>query len=132
MSLESDERKRLAEEFQRELEQDHARRLERIQKRKAKATARDRQRAEDERNIAVSELKEEVRDRFYKDHGYKLYVDSTGREVWLTPEEYEIRMRRRRGRRAKVAPSVATQRRTWFLYGTVVVLAVLLGIALAS
>lgn len=132
MSLESDERRELEERFRRELEEDHARRLEKVERRKAKATSRERQRAEDEHNIAVSELKERVRDDFYKQHGYKLYIDSTGREVWLTREEYEVRMRRRRGRRAKVAPSVATQRRTWMLYGAVVVLAVLLGIALAG
>ena len=132
MSLESDEKKQLEEQFRREMEDQHARRLEKLEKSRARVRARDAEAKRSEKQIAMTELKEQVRDDFYKEHGYRLYVDSTGREVWLTPEEYEIRMRRRHGRPTQIAPSVAVQRRTWILYGTVVVLAVLLGIVLAG
>jgi len=132
VSIESDEKKQLEEQFRREMEDQHARRLEELEKNRARVRAREEEARRTEKQIAMSELKEKVRDDFYKEHGYKLYVDSTGREVWLTPEEYEIRMRRRRGRPTQLAPSIAVQRRTWILYGTVVVLAVVLGIVLAS
>ncbi|MEC7947684.1 MAG: hypothetical protein VX265_08965, partial [Myxococcota bacterium] len=72
-------------------------------------------------------------ERFYKDNGYKRYVDSTGREVWLSPEEFAQRSRRRRRRRRTAAldAPLANRTRTAMLYGGLALLAVVLGFALA-
>lgn len=132
MSLTSEEREALAADFRRELEDDREQRLEKLADRERRRDQRrDRDRAT-QRQIAMNELKEKVRADFYKEHGYRQYVDSTGREVWLTPEEYAVRLKRRKARNRKAPSPLNTQRRIWLAYAGVAVLAVILGLALAS
>ena len=86
----------------------------------------------DQRRIELYELRDAVRQRFHKDNGYKRYVDSTGREVWLSPQEYDQRTRRRK-RRRRTAPldaPLASRTRTVMLYGCLALLAAVIGVAL--
>ena len=131
MSLSADEQRELAETYREELEADHERRVAKVREREDREAARRARAEQDAREVARSDLKEQVREQFYKEHGYKLYVDSTGREHWLAPEEYAQRMARRKGRRV-VAPSKLSQRRVWMFYAGTALLAVALGVLLAQ
>ena len=119
--------------FSAALAAEHARKLDAIERRRARRGDRPSTQDEDQRRIELYELREAVRQKFYKENGYKRYVDSTGREVWLSPQEYDQRTRRRRRRRA-AAPidgPMASRTRTALLYGGLALLALVLGFALA-
>lgn len=120
-------------EFEAELAAEHDRRQEAIQRRRDRRGARPTSADEDKRRVELYELREAVRQRFYKENGYKRYVDSTGREVWLSPQEYEQRTRRRKNRRrsAPLDTPLASRTRTAMLYGGLALLALVLGFALA-
>lgn len=127
------ERETAEAEFEAELASEHERRLDAIKRRRERRGERRSSHDEDSRHVELYELREAVRERFYKENGYKRYVDSTGREVWLSPQEYEQRSRRRRSRRrsAPLDAPLATRTRTAMLYGGLALLALVLGFALA-
>lgn len=127
------ERQDAEAEFEAELAAEHARRTDAVERRRERRGDRRPSHEEDQRRIELYELREAVRERFYKDNGYKRYVDSTGREVWLSPEEFAQRSRRRRRRRRTAAldAPLANRTRTAMLYGGLALLAVVLGFALA-
>lgn len=132
--LTRDEKNEAEAEFEAELAAEHAKRTDAVQRRKARRSGGRSSHEEDQRRIELYELREEVRERFYKEHGYRRYVDSTGREVWLSPEEYEQRTRRRKRRRRQTASldaPLGNKTRTALLYGGLALLAVVLGFALA-
>jgi len=83
--------------------------------------------------IALYDLREEVRQRFYKENGYKRYLDSTGREVWLSPEEYaqRVRRRKRRSRSEGINDRLSANSRQLLLYAGLGLLALVLGFVLA-
>lgn len=131
--LTRDEKQKAEAEFEAELAAEHARRQEAVQRRKERRGGRRSSHDEDQRRIELYELREAVRERFYKDNGYKKYIDSTGREVWLSPEEYTQRMRRRkrRARSGGAEPQLGNTARQFMLYGGLALLAIVLGFALA-
>lgn len=133
MALTPEEIAEARERIRAELEQEHARRLAEVRRKRDKARRKRTERAEREREIALARLREEEQARFYQENGYKLYTDSTGREVWLTPEEYEMRMRRRRHRRKRriYEPAVAPKGRVIVFYVGAFILAVIIGIVLS-
>lgn len=96
--------------FEAELAADHAARKERVQRRQARRQAHSSSRSEAARNTALNAIKAQVQAEFYRSHGYKKYTDATGREHWLTPEEYDYRMQRRRKRRHRVMEPVVSGR----------------------
>ena len=120
-------------EFRAELETEHVNRqdahVRREERSKAKMEARERER----QILAEEELKEKVRADFYKENGYKLYTDSAGREHWLTPEEYDWRMRirsRHDRNRRRFEPSRLAKKRKLLMYAGAAILAVLMGLVL--
>lgn len=130
--LTEQERRDAAAEFEAELQDEHVRRASAMERRRAKRVDGRSRREEEERRIELYELREEVRRRFYKENGYKRYIDSTGREVWLTPEEYKARSKRRRRRKAaSIEHALPSKYRTIALYGGLALLAMVLGFALA-
>ena len=117
-----------------ELEAEHELRGERLRQRRQHAKARARDKADERRRIEESLVREQVREEFYKEKGYKLYTDSTGRELWLSPEEFEWRQKRHRhGRRKRkiYEPALNNQGRVWLFYVGLLILAIVVGIALA-
>ena len=92
--LTADELQEARARFESDLADDHERRLEKVARRKRRAGGAATAREQEARNLALNALRAEVQADFYKKNGYKLYTDSTGREHWLTPEEYEHRMDR--------------------------------------
>ena len=79
-------------------------------------------------------MRDQMRHQFYTERGYKLYIDSRGRENWLTPEEYEWRhkyRRRKRGRRKFVPKLKGYRMQTVLLYAGMLVLAVILGMLIS-
>lgn len=135
MPLDDDEKAQAEAAFLRELEEDHARRLARLAERESKAAARRAAGAADDRQIALTELREDVQARFYAERGYKQWTDSTGRTEWVPAEEYawrEMARSRRRRRRGPVAAGPAWgPARLWPVYGAAAAVAILLGVLLS-
>jgi hypothetical protein len=130
----SDQERRDAEaKFLSELESEHTRRENALAERRAKRKTHGSQTTEDEKRVELFDLREDVRKKFYKTNGYKRYTDSTGRDVWLPPAEYDQRMRhRKRRRRSAMSDSMVPERhRTWLLYLALAAVALVLGFALA-
>lgn len=131
MSLTEEERQALAAEFREQLAAEHEQRLVKHAERERRRQDRHARGESVDRQVALSDLKETVRADFYKEHGYRRYVDSTGREIWLTPEEYEVRMARRKARRQGSPGALPSRGGPWIAYVVVAVLAVVLGMILA-
>jgi hypothetical protein len=118
--------------FETDLAEDHVRRIEKVEKRNRRASGQASARVQEARNVALNGLKAKVQAEFYKKNGYKLYTDSTGREHWLAPEEYDQRMDRRKRRRHRVIEPAAVHRTRHLLFmAGMILLAVVLGFALA-
>jgi len=124
-----DEREALRAQF----EQEHEEAQRRFEERRA--AGRDRAEAHRERKVRGKRLELEAveRKRFYKEHGYKRYVDSRGQEHWLLPEEYAWRQKAReaRNRRNRKYRNMSSGRyNQLLLMGLAVLLAVALGLVL--
>lgn len=131
MGLNEQEREEWTSRFIEELEAEHASRLRSLERRRAKSRNHHERRRAQGREAELSLMKDELRENFYKDRGYKLYIDSTGREKWVTPEEYEwlMQRRRRRGKKAIYRPQ-NVRARTIALYIGMAGFAVVLGLLL--
>lgn len=91
MALSDDEKKRWEEQFRKEVLEEHHRRSELMR-------AREDEDVELAKQAELLHMRMQVREQFWKDQGYVRYTDSRGQESWVTPEEYELRMERRRAR----------------------------------
>lgn len=131
--LAPDEAQAVAAAFRAELEAEHQDRLDKLAERKAKARAVHEGANAEARMLAVNQLKERMREQFQQEKGYKRYIDSTGREHWLPPEEYAFRMKRRekRQRNQQLEPAELNKRRMWWFYGGMVLAAILIGAMIA-
>jgi len=131
--LSEEERREAESRILDELEDEHARRLRRLEHKRQRVRSKREQQAQLQKELVVAEMRDEMRHEFYTERGYKLYIDSRGRENWLTPEEFEWRTkyRRRRRRRRKLVPSFkGTRLRTVLIYTGLLAVAVILGIFL--
>ena len=118
--------------FESEFAEEHEVRLQKVRRRERRTDGKRTAREEEARNAALNALKAEVQAEFHKKNGYKLYTDSTGRQHWLPPEEYDQRMARRKRRRHRVLePVVGDRTRELVFMVGLVILAVVLGFALA-
>lgn len=125
------ERQEAAAAFAAELMEEHERRVARANRAQQRSAARSARQDEAERTRELNDLKDEVRARFYAEKGYKRYYDSTGRELWLTPEEYALRMKRRKRRRRTFEPESMGRTRTVLFYLALLGVAVVMGFLLA-
>ena len=131
--LSSDEAEKLEADFRETLMEEHQTRLEAQERREVRSKEKMRERERERQILAEEELKERVRAEFYKEQGYKLYTDSAGRQHWLTPEEYDWRMRirARRDKNRRAFDSAAQQqRRRVLMYVGCAALAVFMGLIL--
>ncbi|MED5372809.1 MAG: hypothetical protein VX899_17455 [Myxococcota bacterium] len=85
-------------DFLEQLEREHQEAKERFAKRKEMSKERREARREEKSEKAELERQRKLREKFYKEHGYKRYVSSRGKVMWLLPEEYEWRTRARKAR----------------------------------
>lgn len=132
--LTEDERKAAEARIIEELEEEHARRLRRLEHKRQRVRSKREEEAQREKELIVAEMRDKMRHEFYSERGYKLYIDSRGRENWLTPEEYEWRtkVRRRRTRTREWVPSFKGARlNTVLIYAGMLVLAVVLGVLIS-
>ncbi len=135
MALSEDERIAAGDHFRAELEAEHQRRHDKIRRRQEKARSKRYRKASEQRQVELYEIQENIRKKFYKENNYQLYTDSTGRQSWLSPEEYEWRMARRknRGQRRKIyEPDFGNRRPIYLFWVGMAVLAVLIGLALVQ
>ena len=128
--LTEDERQQFVSKFLAQLEEEHERRESSAQvRRKGKGSKRTDafKRQEEEASI-----RNNLRRQFYEEHGYKQTVDRTGRQVWLSPAEYEARHRVRKKRRksARFKPRLPTRMRDILLFCLMCVSAVMIGLML--
>ncbi len=136
MVLTEDERKAAEARILEELEEEHARRLRRLEHKRQRVRSKREQQAMREKELVIAEMRDGMRHEFYTERGYKLYIDSRGRENWLTPEEYEwrtkVRRRRRRTRKWIPVPSFKGARLNQVLiYAGMLALAVVLGMLIS-
>lgn len=77
-------------------------------------------------------IRSEVEAEFYSGRGYKRYVDHLGIARWLTPDEYDARMRRRHGHRKRSRNEVTISPRVQqiLIYVGVALLALAIGFVL--
>lgn len=54
-----------------------------------------------EREKHIQEIIQEEEETFYSEKGFKKYISRTGNIYWLSPEEYEQRMKKRKSHRRK-------------------------------
>ena len=135
MALSEDERDAATERFKAELEAEHQQRHEKVHRRQEKARAKRYRKKSENRQVELYEIQEQVKEQFYKENNYKLYTDSTGRESWLSPEEFEWRTARRKNRshRRKIYEADFGNRRPmWVFYLAMIAIAIALGVALVK
>ncbi len=84
------------------------------------------------REEELKRLKAQVEEQFYKNKGYKRYVDHKGRVLWLTPKEYAFRKKRRSQNQARAGggPVLRTQVQTLIIYLVIAVVAMAAGVLL--
>jgi hypothetical protein len=122
-------------DFRAELEAEHINRSEAQVRREERSKDKLRARERERQVLAEEELKEKLRADFHREKGYKLYTDSAGREHWLTPEEYDWRMRiraRHDKNRRRFEGSHTAKRRMMLMYGAAAVLAIIIGLVLVK
>ncbi len=133
-ALDETERDEVEREFRDELQAQHDQRIDRVRRHKDRAREKRDSKSQREHDAAVAAVKNKVREDFYKEQGYKLYEDSTGREIWLPPEEYDWRMKRRSGRRkrkkARYELKNTTRGRTILFYAGMVLVSIVVGVLL--
>jgi hypothetical protein len=135
LSLTDDEKAHWRERFLSEVAQEHERRTAAAAEQKSttehKKAERTRSgREELEREAEIARLRLKVREEFWQERGYVAYTDSRGTRLWLTPDEYEERMARRKRRRKPTFaknPWEAVPKRAVFV-AIVLGLAVLVGL----
>jgi hypothetical protein len=131
-ALTAEERAAARRAFEDELRADHERRQAKVASAEERRSAHRQARDVAARTVALNELKEQVRTEFYKTHDYRRYLDSTGREVWLSPKEYELRTRRRGKRRGLSFDGERSPRwKAALLYGGLFVIALVMGLLLS-
>mgnify|MGYP001184266133 CR=1 FL=1 len=131
--LSPEEAERVEAEFRDALMDEHRSRQQAQEHREVRSKEKMRERERERQILAEEELKERVRAEFYKEQGYKLYTDSAGRQHWLTPEEYDWRMRiraRRDKNRRPFDSASQQQRRRLMMYLGCAALAVFTGLFL--
>ena len=124
---------RVQAEFRAELEAEHVTRQEAQVRREERSQTKLKARQHERQVLAEEQLKEKIRAEFHREKGYQLYTDSAGREHWLTPQEYEWRMRMRAhpdSRRNRFDGSQGAKRRTLMMYGGAALLAIVIGLIL--
>ena len=97
VTLSPEEQQEMVERILRELEEEHQRREQTAEKKKRRRSSGRRQ--EERRQQEISTLQNTLRAKFYKERGYQLDLDRTGREVWLSPSEYALRNKKTRKKR---------------------------------
>jgi hypothetical protein len=131
--LNTDEAEALEADFRSELEAEHDSRQEAQTRREERSKAKLMARQHERQTLAEEELKEKIRADFHREKGYQLYTDSAGREHWLTPKEYDWRMRSRARHdqnRHRFEPSNMAKKRRLILYAGAAALAFLIGLVL--
>ncbi|MFH1463455.1 MAG: hypothetical protein ABIO70_03630 [Pseudomonadota bacterium] len=144
MPLTDEERQRAEAAILEDLEREHARRQDAIERKRDRLRSKRDRDQQLQHELEVAHLREELRARYYTERGYKQYIDSRGRESWLSPEEFEWRTKYRRRRKRdrglwgllkKALPDLSLPKGrgiwTWVLYAGMLVIAVVLGVALS-
>ena len=130
-AIDEEEAREWRAKFREEFEEEDRKRAQAVDHRRAASDARGSSRAQRDREAEISAMRDEVRAEFYLERGYQLYTDSTGRELWLSPEEYQYRTTRRRKRKKRRRIEIVTPRRQTALYFmAMLAIAVLMGLAL--
>ena len=133
--LNEEESAQVEADFREELKAEHESRQEAQSVRETRARKRRARTKQESQILAEEKLKLQVREQFYRENDYKLYTDSAGREHWLTPEEYDWRMRARarhdRNRRRFASKNLAKRRQLLMSIGAAL-LAALLGLVMVA
>jgi hypothetical protein len=127
--LTEEEKQALRQKVLDQLEAEHQERLNELEDRKKRAAERRGDRTRRRKEAEEAELRDQVREEYYAEKGYELYIDRSGHKKWIPKEELEWRMRRRRTRRKDNAP-MSNQARSLVFYAATTLIALLLGLYL--
>ncbi len=130
LALSDEERKRLQQEIQRELEAEHHLREERARRKVQHLEEKQQPMAPKPRTGEFKDLKTQLQRQFYEEHGYELKKDPTGRDMWLSPTELEFRKKRSSAKRSskKKKSFIKTNQNNFLLYLGIIFVAVILGL----
>jgi len=129
LALSDEERKALRDEIQAELESEHLAREKRAQ-RKIESRDPELTKRPKDKKAEIKAIKMQLRRDFYETNGYKLQKDPTGRDMWLSPSEQEIRKSRNRNKRnSKHKKSfLKVHRNNLVMYSIIMAMAVVIGL----
>lgn len=122
-----EERAELERRFLAEVEQDHVRGLERVERKMANARLTQQERAARQRMHEIRLIRDGVRRRFYEANGY-VRIEENGRERWISREEHALRQKTRsRSNPRAVGARTSRKRRLLPLYLMLVLIAMAIG-----
>jgi hypothetical protein len=122
------------EDFRLQLEKEHAEAKERFEERKARSRDKAQARKSEKQELGEAKRQQAMREKFYKENGYKRYTNSRGKVLWLLPEEYAWRTRAKKDRAHRHAKYTslanASDNRQRMVWIGLVMIAVVIGLAL--
>lgn len=116
-----------------DLEAEHAERKARFEQKKERGKRKREQRRTEREHVSEQELKQRLQAEFFREKGYKKYVDSRGKTHWLLPEEYDHRVKARKAREDRKARYKSYQPpgdRKWLVWVGMVIFAMTVGLVL--
>ena len=134
VGLSEEEKNELRSLFLAELEKEHSNREERALRKREKRQEKQ-LRPANQRSSEVSQLRSEIRRRFYEEKGYTLEKDQTGRDMWLSPSEQENKKNKRARRKRSHSSKknvFSVHKKALMLYFFIIVFAVLLGLIITK
>ena len=134
MGLSDEEKNKLRSLFLEELKTEHQNREERALRKREKKN--DNQIVQtNKRNSEMTQLRSEIRKKFYEEQGYRLEKDQTGRDMWLSPSEQENKKKkraRRRSHRNSKKTLLNLNKKPILLYLFIMIVAVVLGLIITK
>lgn len=130
MPLSREQREETRKEHWQHLEEKEAERQRLQQAQSSRSMSPEEEQAEVERER--QKIRAEVEAEFYSSRGYKRYLDHLGIVRWLTPDEYDARMKRRHGhrKRSRNEALISPRMQQALIYVGVAILALLIGFIL--
>ena len=134
LPLSDNERQKLQDKIQQELEAEHQLREERAQRKVNNLEEKEQEAVPKPQTGEIKALRSHLRRQFYEERGYKLRKDPTGRDMWLSPTVQEFRHKRNKRKRSnkKNKSFVKVQKNNLVLYAGIILMAVILGLLIVK
>jgi len=134
LPLSDNERQRLQQKIQDELEAEHQLREDRARRKVEVLEEKQQPSTPKPQAGELKVLRSQLQRKFYEENGYKLKKDPTGRDMWLSPTEQEFRQKRNKSKRSnkKKKSFVKTHQNNLILYLAIIAMAVVMGLLIVK